>query len=128
MSSKNNNSGEDLSREIFDSMGKGFVIVLTCIAVFFGFLAITLGKHADLLKTEGYRSGDIVREKFRFLVGLVPYFLIAVLSFGFLHISLKTNFVANDNPKTEADFRSMIFPCFHGHFLKQHHRIVFHTQ
>lgn len=108
MSSKNKNSGEDLSREIVDSIGKGLVIVLVSLVTLMGLFAITLGKHAELLKAEGYRSGDIVREKFRFLVGLIPYFLLAILSFGFLHISLKTNFGANDNPKTEADFRSIV--------------------
>jgi hypothetical protein len=105
MSSKNNNSNEDLMTSIGTSIGKGVLIIMAAAIVLAATLAIALAKEGKLLKEEGYRFGDIVRAKLRFLLGIIPLTFVVVALLGYMKVDSLTDFGQEDDPKTEADFR-----------------------
>jgi len=108
MSSKNNNSGNNMAGEIGESIGKGLLIILAAVVVLAATLAVALAKEGKLLKEEGYRFGDIVRKKIGFLLGIIPIALTLVMLAGYMKIDSLTDFGVDDDPKTEVDFRSIV--------------------
>ena len=107
MSNEKKNSDEDLITSVGGSIGKGILIILAAVAVLATTLAIALSKKAKLLREEGCRFSDIVREKLHFLLGLVPFALALVMLAGYMKVDSLTDFGVNDNPKTEVDFRNI---------------------
>jgi len=108
MSSKNNNSNEDLATEIATSLGKGVLVVLAAIVVLMATLAIALAKEGRLLREEGHRFGEVLKKKLQFLIGLIPFALAIALFLGSMKIDSLTDFGKDDDPKTEADFRKIV--------------------
>lgn len=108
MSTKNNNSGNNMAGEIGESIGKGLLILLAALVALTATLAVALGKEGKLLKEEGNQFSEILQGKVRFLLGIIPFVLVITLLAGYMEVDSLTDFGADDNPKTEADFRSIV--------------------
>lgn len=108
MSTEKNNSGNNMAAEIGESIGKGLLIFLAALVALTATLAVALGKEGKLLKEEGNQFGEILQGKVRFLLGIIPFVLVITLLAGYMEVDSLTDFEADDNPKTEADFRSIV--------------------
>ena len=108
MSTEKKNSNEDLIVSMGTTSGKVILIFIAVIVALLGTLAVALAKEGKLLKEEGYQFGYIVRKKLRFLLGIIPFALVAVMLAGYLEVDSMTDFGVDDNPKTEIDFRNIV--------------------
>jgi hypothetical protein len=108
MSSDSKNSSNDLFESIGATIAKGILIVLALIGILMATLSLALGQKEKLLNDEGASSKEVLRSKIRFLVGLIPIALLAVLILGFTKIGSLTDFGRLDNPTTEKDFRAIV--------------------
>lgn len=108
MSTDSKNPQDDLATSLVTFLGKGVLLVLAALGILVATLAIALGQKEKILSEEGASTREVFRFKIGFLVGLIPIALLSVWVLGFTKIGSLTDFGAEENPRTEKDFRSIV--------------------